>query len=459
MPGPYRPLIPVAALFLLLLSAGCSEKLSRKTGLTDAGLYALGQQKTEKKQYGEAAEAYQMLIERFPTSPLASQAQFSLASSRMANGEELEAEVAFDDFLRLHPADPKVPDALFQKGDLLNRQVLNPGRAQGKTQEAIESYKRFLEKEQGTPRSAVAAARITDLRNRMALHESTVISHYISRKLYENGETRARRVIAEYPDVPATAELMSLLALTLEKQGKKEDAAQVRQSLAVKYPEAVKEKPSAVAGLLGRADPGSAYRSRQGRQGRYEFSFQPRYVASKDIGFEGGSKVELDQALGVGVGFGYNITDKFALQLDASWSKTDYQAKIATSAGGNPGTATVDGTLHLGTIALDMSYYFLDGPLTPFVMGGFGWTVADSNIPSGPPQDTCWWDPWYGYICTAYQNTYKNSYFSYNLGLGARWEVTQAFFLRGSVGWQWVDLGRAGTTDFMGGRLDLGYMY
>jgi len=37
--------------------------------------------------------------------------------------------------------------------------------------------------------------------------------------------------------------------------------------------------------------------------------------------------------------------------------------------------------------------------------------------------------------------------------------VFPGFFLRGSVGWQWVDLGRAGTTDFMGGRLDLGYMF
>ena len=92
-------------------------------------------------------------------------------------------------------------------------------------------------------------------------------------------------------------------------------------------------------------------------------------------------------------------------------------------------------------------------------MGGIGWTFVDSNIPSGPPEGVCWWDPWYGYVCTAYQNTYTKNYFSYNLGLGARWDVYPGFFLRGSVGWQWMDLGKAGTTDFMGGRLDLGYMF
>ncbi len=236
MPRSIRALISLTALFFLLLSAGCSEKLSRRTGLTDAGLLALGQQKAEKKKHEEAAEAFQLLIERFPTSPLAPRAQFALASNRMANKDEIEAEVAFDDFLRLYPADPKIPDALFLKGNLLNRQVLVPGRSQGKTQEAIDTYRRFLEKEQGTPRSAEAEGRIRELRNRQALNESAVISHYLSRKLYDSAETRARRAVAEYTDVPSAPKLLSLLAEALEKQGKKEDALRIRKTLEEKYP-------------------------------------------------------------------------------------------------------------------------------------------------------------------------------------------------------------------------------
>jgi hypothetical protein len=120
---------------------------------------------------------------------------------------------------------------------------------------------------------------------------------------------------------------------------------------------------------------------------------------------------------------------------------------------------TASGVLDTATVALNLSYYFLDGPLTPFVLGGIGWTFVDSNIPSGPPEGVCWWDPWYGNVCTYYQNTYTKDYFSYNVGIGGRWDVFPGFFLRGSVGWQWVDLGKAGITDFMGGRLDLGYMF
>jgi len=67
------------------------------------------QQQAERKKYGAASEAFQVLLERFPTSPLAARAQFGLATNRMANKEEIEAEVAFDDFLRLYPRTRRFP--------------------------------------------------------------------------------------------------------------------------------------------------------------------------------------------------------------------------------------------------------------------------------------------------------------------------------------------------------------
>ena len=199
--------------------------------------------------------------------------------------------------------------------------------------------------------------------------------------------------------------------------------------------------------------------SDRSREGRYEITLQPRYLASKTVDFGGGTSIDTDSDLGFGMGFGYNITNKFALHLDWSWASSNYQAKIGTSTGGTLGTTTASGTLDSATVALNLSYYFLDGPLTPFVLGGIGWTWVDSNIPSGPPEGVCWWDPWYGYVCTSYQNTYAKDYFSYSLGLGGRWDVSPGFFLRGSVVWQWMDVGTAGTTAFPGGRLDIGFIF
>ena len=232
-----RLFLATGAALILLFSSGCSEKLSRQTGLTDADLFARGQKQAEQKKYKAASEAFQILLERFPSSPLAARAQFGLASSRMANKDEIEAEVAFDDFLRLYPADPKIPDALFLKATLLSRQVLPPGRDQGKTLEAIKAYTLFLEREPGTPRTQEASGKIRELRNRLALHEATVVNHFLSRKRHDSAEARARRAVAAYPDVPAAPTLLSLLAQALEKQGKRDEAETIRKTVAEKYSE------------------------------------------------------------------------------------------------------------------------------------------------------------------------------------------------------------------------------
>jgi len=232
-----RLFLATGAALVLLFASGCSEKLSRQAGLTDSDLLARGQKQAERKNYGAASEAFQVLLERFPTSPLAPLAQFGLASSRMANKDEIEAEVAFDDFLRLYPADPKIPDALLLKGDLLSRQALPPGRDQGKTREAIKAYTLFLGREPASPRAREAAVKVRELRNRLALHEAAVVNHFLSRKRFDSAEARARRAVAAYPDVPAGSTLLSLLAQALEKQGKRDEAETIRKTLAEKVPD------------------------------------------------------------------------------------------------------------------------------------------------------------------------------------------------------------------------------
>lgn len=229
--------LATGVVLILLFSSGCSEKLSRQPGLTDADLFARGQTQAERKKYGAAAEAFKVLLERFPTSPLAARAQFGLATNRMANKQDIEAEVAFDDFLRLYPADPKVPDALLLKGNVLSRQVLSPDRDQGKTREAIKAYTLFLEREPGTPRAREVSGKILSLRNRLALHEAAVVKHFLGRKRYDSAEARARGAVAAYSDVPAAPTLLTMLVQALEKQGKKEEAETFRKTLAEKYNE------------------------------------------------------------------------------------------------------------------------------------------------------------------------------------------------------------------------------
>lgn len=238
-----RHLPAIGAFCLLALLSACSEKLAKQTGLTDRDLFDRGQQRFAARKFHDASEAFQVLIERFPNSPLAPKAHLALAESRAESKEDIEAEVAYDDFVRLYPASDNVSYALFRKGEVLARQVPDPGRDQTKTHEAVKAYALSREKNPSGPYAAKAAAMIAVLRNRLAEHESGVVSHYFRRKHYAGAEARARKALTDYPDTAATPSLMALLAASVEKQGKKEEAGEIRRSLAEKFPKTGGKKP------------------------------------------------------------------------------------------------------------------------------------------------------------------------------------------------------------------------
>jgi hypothetical protein len=42
---------------------------------------------------------------------------------------------------------------------------------------------------------------------------------------------------------------------------------------------------------------------------------------------------------------------------------------------------------------VDGVWNVLEGPFTPYLQAGVGWTHLDSNVSYGAPSTGCWWDP------------------------------------------------------------------
>jgi opacity protein-like surface antigen len=99
-----------------------------------------------------------------------------------------------------------------------------------------------------------------------------------------------------------------------------------------------------------------------------------------------------------------------------------------------------------GNLGLD--YYFLDGPLTPFVSGGIGFSYFDSGVPSGSPDVICWWDPWWGYICSGSTPTHDDWSFNWKGGVGLRLDLENGMLIKLAYNVRWAKIGAAGTEAF-----------
>ena len=195
----------------------------------------------------------------------------------------------------------------------------------------------------------------------------------------------------------------------------------------------------------------------QDREGRWETSFVLNYQNSMDETFKHGSALDVDSSVGWGFTVGYNLTSNWNLSYKFMANKPDYTAVIVPDeVGANP--EFIDHQMSVYSNQFNLTYNFMQGPVTPYVVGGLGWTRLDSNLADGPPQTGCWWDPWWGYICYTDWKTFDTSEFTYNLGAGVRWDVNDAVYTKAAYSREFMDL-KGGSLDFDTFSLEIGIMF
>ena len=187
------------------------------------------------------------------------------------------------------------------------------------------------------------------------------------------------------------------------------------------------------------------------RQPGWDFGGEVLYQFSQDVDFKGGSRASLDDDLGLALSFTYRFNSRLELLFGVDWNSIDYNADIAPApvSPGGPVVGngfSVEGTIEYWTPRVGVNFNLLEGDLTPYVTGGIGWAFIDTNVPEGRPQSTCWWDPWYGYVCGTFQNTKSVDELEYNVGAGLRWDINRTMSLRFGYERHWIDLNDASST-------------
>ncbi len=196
-----------------------------------------------------------------------------------------------------------------------------------------------------------------------------------------------------------------------------------------------------------------------GRAGTYEFYLSPIFTESKSQSFEGGTTARTDTGYGFGFGFARNFTPHWNAGVEFSWGETYYRTTMQGTGAQVGQTINSSGTIDTSTLRFAGTWNMLATDLTPFVTAGGGWTHIYTDLPAGPPQNSCWYYPWWGPVCTTYIPTQNTTKFSYNLGAGVRWDVGP-YLVRGLVNAQRVDIGGAQGKDYWNQlRLDFGMRF
>jgi opacity protein-like surface antigen len=184
----------------------------------------------------------------------------------------------------------------------------------------------------------------------------------------------------------------------------------------------------------------------QSRETGWEVGADLVYQDGNEFDFDGGTTVNLDAEWGISVTFGYRFNANLELQFALDWSDVDYTADLRRDIGT---FSRVSGEMEAFTPRVNLQFNFMQGPFTPFVMGGVGYAFIYTNIPNGRPQSGCWWDPWYGYICTTVQPTRSADEFVYQGGVGIRWDFSDTGSLRAAYERHYIDLSHADSAPFV----------
>jgi hypothetical protein len=206
----------------------------------------------------------------------------------------------------------------------------------------------------------------------------------------------------------------------------------------------------------------TALAQQNNRSDTWEFDLVVGNLDGVTLDGTNGSSIETDSTSIFGLAFAYNFNSHFSLGGELSWGSPDYDATIIPDDGfGNPGEPVViRHKMDLFSYGFTGTFNLLKGPLTPYAELGLGWANMDSNVASSPPITGCWWDPWWGYICSTYVNTFSKTRERLNGAIGLRWDMDNGMTLKGSYGLMQISTG-SGTEDAEMNyyRLDVGWRF
>ncbi len=221
----------------LAVLAACGS--SPKPKLSADAYYNEASDAFAQRDYDIAAKHYKELLDQYPFDPHAEEAELRIATAHYKSHHYPEAIAAFNDFQRMHPMSPHLPEVYYLLGKSYMDQMTTSDRDQGAAENAHGWFRVVIERYPTSPFAVKAKHRLTRCRFALADHELRIATYYLKRGNLKAGENRVKGLLENYPDTPAATRGLEALADAYAGAGDHEHETLARAALA--------ERPSADA--------------------------------------------------------------------------------------------------------------------------------------------------------------------------------------------------------------------
>ncbi len=200
---------------IVVAAVGCSSTPK----LTADQYYKEASEAFTKKNYELAATRYKELLDQYPFSEHAEEAELRIAHSQYKNHKYPEAIAAFNDFQRMHPMSPHLPEVYFLLGKSYMDQMTTTDRDQGAAENAHGWFRVVIERYPASEYAPKARRRLDQCRHALAEHELYIARYYFKRKNLKAGENRVKGIVENYSDTTVATPALEALADAYARAG------------------------------------------------------------------------------------------------------------------------------------------------------------------------------------------------------------------------------------------------
>jgi len=185
--------------------------------------------------YDGAIETFQSIIDNYPFSEQAVEAELRIADAYFESGRYDEALSYYRDFGDLHPQHEKVPYTILRSALCHYEQLASIDRDQSATLAAIDELERLLREYPYAPETAQGEELLLELRARLARSIMRKGDFYMARLEHQAAAHRYRRLIDEYPGLGLDAEALYKLGVCYDHMKRRDEALRLYHVILENY--------------------------------------------------------------------------------------------------------------------------------------------------------------------------------------------------------------------------------